>query len=318
MLTFGAIKASRIPGLLGMCATDARLAAVVNEAQERLLMKGMWWGCYQRILVNCDTLGRVTWPREVARVENALWCNLPVPVKNQWYEFLGPEWPYGEDRNEVVLQDYGTACTASDLSGLAGRKIRLDRGDASDSAKRVLLQGLDEDGEVIRTDDGAGTFYEGEWLTLNSAYVVSSSEFTVLTAVQKEATNAPVKVYEWDGASGIKIGEWAPSETAPDFRRSKIANFSGTVTQITAMVKREHLPVSQDNDWLVIQNLSALKEMCRSVLKAEHGAYDEASVLEAKAIALLRDELRHHTGDRVQISISGPGHGLRNVFAGFN
>ena len=87
---------SRLPGLLGLCTADTfQIAGYVNTAQRRLLMcreagdEG-WWGTWAEVAFNVVSRNApyITLPREIARIEKVDICKRPVPILNQFYEYL--------------------------------------------------------------------------------------------------------------------------------------------------------------------------------------------------------------------------------------
>ena len=67
-VTLADLQASRIPAALGLCPTDPRIIAWCNEAQERLLYEGKWFGTVATFNI-CATNGYITLPREIATIE---------------------------------------------------------------------------------------------------------------------------------------------------------------------------------------------------------------------------------------------------------
>src|SRR3989442_316999 len=88
-------RLSRAPGLLGLCESDTvSVFAALNTAQRQLLLckeagdEG-WFGTWAEMAFSISrTSPYLTTPREVARLELATVCNRPVPIQNQFYEYL--------------------------------------------------------------------------------------------------------------------------------------------------------------------------------------------------------------------------------------
>ena len=158
----------------GMCATDPQLLARTNEAQERLLNKGLYAGTYGRYSV-CVYGGCITLPREFEAILGYNYNGAPAQVYNQWYEFManGPgtslagAWKQLQDRGYVP-------CFRSIESQ---KYIRVYTDLIEDSTSTILFRGPDSLNNRIQTQEN-GIYIEGERLNLsagsgNSSVLVS-------------------------------------------------------------------------------------------------------------------------------------------------
>ena len=309
--TLAQARASRIPIITGLCPSDSRLPPYINEAQRRLLVKGDWWGTFQKIRL-CVVDNCFTWPREVAALRGVNICDSPLPIRNQWYEFMetvhawegcDSEWGGG-----LAMSDRGMAPTFSDILG-TGKKIKVYASVAELADAKILLQGFDENNLAIRTfvDD---VWVDGEYVSINAAAPATSVNFfSILTGVQKPITNGSVRLFEYDTLSTAERGLalYQPDEETPAYRRtyinvSDVCSPCGLKT-VTAMAKLEFIPAVKDTDYLLIGNLDALKDMVQSIMKTENNLSKDALVCEARAIHLLNAELRNNT-DRDQVPVT--------------
>jgi hypothetical protein len=158
----------------GMCATDPQLLARTNEAQERLLNKGLYAGTYGRYSV-CVYGGCITLPREFESILGYNYDGAPAQVYNQWYEFManGPGTsPAGAWKQ---LQDRGyVPCFRSIESQ---KYIRVYTDLIEDSTSTILFRGSDSYNNRVQTQEG-GAMIDGERLNLsagsgNSSVLVS-------------------------------------------------------------------------------------------------------------------------------------------------
>lgn len=341
---FAQVRTSSIPAALSFCATDARLPRYVNEAQRRLLNRGNWWGTFQ-LAQFCVTKGCLTWPREIATIEAVSLCSKPVNIRNMWYEFLGPvDYPNsccstdkcdnvcnaGDPCSLGALQDRGVVPAFEDITG-TGKKIMVQAAHSSDNGKRILLQGIDNNGLNIRTQDGA-LWVDGEYVILNTASILSANTFSTLTGVQKDATNMSVRIYQYDVATSTiekNLAVYQPDELIPQYRRSYILSLSSACAsgcscakgthQVNAVVKLEFIPALVDTDWLIIGNLDALKFMAMSIYKEERGDMAGAEGDYKRAIRELVVELDTRNSRKTTVRVSGhAGAPLSRIFAGFN
>jgi hypothetical protein len=334
--TLAQAKNSTIPQAIGLATCDDRFLQLLNEAQERLAEMGKWWGTYKKLRI-CVTAGCITWPREVKTVEAMNVCGDNIPIQNQWYEFQtderAPRTGCGREGCEQdQLLDRGIVYQYRDFTGAS--KIRIYPDLTADAGKRVLLQGLDVNGNPIRTLDAVtGEYVWGEYVTLPNpavtAYVETVSVFKQpgLTGAQKPLTQGSLTIVAVNQSTGVQtqIAIWAPSEQNPEYRRTYLINMpqvcggtSGcnataendcidhgdgcvppdeacTNTVIEAIVRLEFIPAVVDSDWLFIGNLQAVKHMMKAIQKEDRNQYPEAEREIQLALRALRNELEAYS-----------------------
>lgn len=312
------VRQSRIPEALGACAADnGRLLEIVNEAQQRLVFAGGetgWWGSWFKAVFTVDTVAdpHITVPRNIARLINLDVCRRPVRIQNEFYEFLeagvGLQ-PSQCGCNAIETYDRGMFPTFSDLVP-PNKRLRFYITDAADVGRRVLVQGTDQNGTTIYSLDGIDEV-TGIYLGFTQPFVDTPFNITTLTGLQKDFTVGQVRVFEVDTVTGTQrlILTMEPGEEVAGYRRYFLnglprnccdpATNPSTTVQVTALAKLELIPVSVDPDYLVIQNLAALKEECQAVRFGEMDdatSAGQASLHHKRAINLLNGELRHHLG----------------------
>jgi hypothetical protein len=157
---------SRLPALIGKCSGDvASISQMVNSAQRRLLLcreagdEG-WWGTWAEILFLVSrTTPHITLPREIARLEKIDICKHPVPIQNQFYEYLdfGNGRMPKRHRDSFAIKQAYTRNNVVTFADLVGTKIiRIYPGDVADAqaGKRVFVGGMDPSGSTVYTQDG--------------------------------------------------------------------------------------------------------------------------------------------------------------------
>lgn len=167
----------------GMCADNPQLLARVNEAQERLLNKGLYAGTYGRYSV-CVYGGCITLPREFESILGYNYGGAPAQVYNQWYEFManGPGIaPAGAWRQ---LIDRGFVPCFRSLADQSFIRVYTDL--MEDSTSTILFRGSDTYNNRIQTIQN-GAYAEGERLNLsagsgNSSVLVSGFTTSVVEA----------------------------------------------------------------------------------------------------------------------------------------
>lgn len=329
-LTLGQVRATRIPGILGLCSTSSALAGYVNEAQQRLLPLAKWWNTYQRIGI-CVADGNITWPRCVATVESVAICNTPLMIRNEWFEFIEngigiqqrDQIPAGANGGcgacgTLQLFDRGTSCLFAEVSGT--KKLRVYIDNPSDANKRMLIKAKDGNGDKIYSLD-AGAPVEGFYIVFAAGPVLTTQLVSEIYGVVKDDTLGNVRVYQYDPADTTQslILNAEPLEGTPNYRRSLLSGAAALASghlasthcgagteRVVAEVKLEFIPALRDTDFLIIDWVPALKEMCQSIFYGENDSLDakkKATFHEARAVAALDDELKHYVGDGVTAPI---------------
>lgn len=291
-----------------MCASDSRIPTYLNEAVLRLLPKGKWVGTLARYRI-CVSAACLSWPRAIETIEAFAICNGPGTVRSGWYEFADFGW--GQIHSDYCvgnqLIDRGHAPAFDDITG-TNKKIRVYCDLSVDVGKSILLQGYDENGNWILTNNGETN---GEEVVLAMPYVDTDNLFTGLTGVQKEVTKGNVRLYELNTSTSAQkpLAIYEPDETLPEYRRSLVPGLTnrgvccGTDASecekktVTVIAKLKFIPVVNETDWVMIGNVPALKDMCQSIQKREDNLITEALAYEASAVRELESELSSFYGD---------------------
>lgn len=326
-----------IARVLNMNATDARVRTYVNEAHARLVAKGKFVGTVQRYRFCASSQNCVTLPRQIETIEAWQLCTSPGVVRNQWYEFNGQGPGLLKETSNwfTTIVDRGTAATFDDITGTT-KKLQVQAAVNESAGLRILLQGYDENGNWIRTLDGA-TWVDGEYVTISTTLQTTTNYFTVLTGAVKPATNGSVRIFEYNVTTSAIVKTLAiyeNDELVPIYRRYMIPgleNMSGCGDddadcsenkQVTLMVKLRHIDVVNDADYLLLGNIGAMKLMVQAILKEERNLPNEAMIYEANATRLLQDELSSYEGDGALPTVRTEGRetwgaGVENV-VGYN
>jgi len=318
-----------MPGLVGLCSADLRgVANAVNRAQESLIYaeeagEESWHGTWAEVrlnAVNCEQ-PYITLPREIARLEMVTLCARPIQVRNQFFEYM----QFGNGRmpkqvgrlcgRNFIPQVYtrNNVPTFVDLASTP-QYLNVYLTDPADAEKRVLLQGMDQNGQVIYSQDGWNN-NTGEWISLRNdvPFVTSLNLFSQITGIQKDLTVGQVQIWQMDPdtAAMTLLVTMEPTETVASYRRyffdplpfsccpnQGTGNTPQTLS-VTALAKLELLPVFADTDYLLIQSIEALTNECESNRLGsvdEISAKSQAAERHAQAIRLLNGQLVHYYG----------------------
>lgn len=290
-----------------------------------------WYGTWAEIVFNISrTNPYITLPREIARLEAVNVCNHPVAVQNQFYEYL----QFGNGRlpkqfrhcRNFLTQGYtrNNAVTFTDLTN-GPQIIAIYATDPADidGKHRVLVQGLDNNNNVVYTQDGL-TQVQGVFVTLSSPFATAPMQFNQLTGIQKDVTNGPIQIFQVDPATGAQVLllTMQPGEQTAWYRRYYLDSLPcgccpppGIVpagqcqqVQVAAIAKLELIPVVVDTDYLLIGNLEAITEECQSIRYSEVDTATAKQMAQEKhmqAIRLLNGELAHYLGiDTPAVSVA--------------
>lgn len=323
---------SRLPSLVGLCQDNIPgIANFVNSAQRRLLYAPEardegWFGTWAEIAFNVSQCSPyITLPRDIARLEAINVCNVPVPVRNQFYEYLTfgngrmPKDNVWRNSNGILTNAYSrnNVPLFTDMTN-SPQYIVAYITDSQDVGKRTLIEGNDMDGNPIYSLDVTNNV-TGTFLTFASPSISTTMVLSEVTAIQKDVTIGEVRYYQHDPNTGdeILLLTMQPSETTASYRRYYLHNLprtccavdelatgcttarSSTTIQVTALAKLELIPVKVPTDYLLIQNLEAIIEECQSVRYSE---MDEPTALQMSmnrhksAIGFLNGEQAHYQG----------------------
>lgn len=303
--------------MLGMCSTDDRIAEFANEAMERLLPEGHWWGTTQKFRI-CASEGCITMPPQIATIEKAAICKVPIPIHDQWFEFLANGAGLRDSDDCWQEANYqGQFPTFAEIIG-TDKKLRFVCDLATDVGKVVLALGYDQNGNWIRTDQ-SGTILDGERITLAQSPGTNSAQFfSSITDIQfPDNMDGQTWLYEYNTTSAVQrmIGKYEYWETRPSYARFLFPSIkgncsSGTCTQqsIEVIGKLEFVPVKKDTDYLLIGNLPAMKEMMVAINRSENEPDSEKAnniIIKGLAVAksILDQELNHYLGSGRTIGV---------------
>lgn len=320
------VRLSRLPRVVGACSGDIQtIADWTNTAQRRILYAKEagdegFNGSFAEIAFNVSRDNPYfTTPRGVARVEFANLCRRPVPIQNQFYEYL----QFGNGRlpklNRPCAQDFRQIYSRNNVVTFVDPPATpyliviypSDGGDV-DGAKRVLLQGLDKNGVTVYSQDGPNRV-KGIFVPLGAPFVTAPIQFIgPLMGIQKDMTNGPVQFFAMDPVTGVQtlLLTMEPSEQTAWYRRyyfnplpfnccqtvPPVQPSTPGIVQVTAIVKLDLIPVVVDTDYCLFQNLEAIIEEAASVRYSEidsASAKQMAAERHKQAIALLNGELTH-------------------------
>lgn len=288
-LTFGQVKEA-VARPLGFTTTDSRLVDYVNRAVERLIEGMKSKGTVVRYRV-CASNSCLVLPRQLENVEAFAIDKVPGVVRNNWYEFLGGGPGVQEDdsefSNQLILGD--EAASFDNVTG-TGKKLAVYSDVTEAATGYIILQFYDANGQWVRTQS-SGQWIDGEKLTLPAAgnYVYTTNECMAdgFVAAIKTATNGTIRLYEYTVSNGnLKaLAFYEHDEIIPRYRSILIpglttvaANDGGDCAKKTLVLqgKARFVPVANDNDFLQIESVEAIRLACQAIAKEEKDLLVEA------------------------------------------
>lgn len=332
------LRYSRLPKVIGACAADlVTVAEAVNAAQQRLLYckeagpEG-WFGTWAEMAftINRDQ-PYLTCPRSVARLEQVMVCEQPVPIQNQFYEYL----QFGNGRMpKTFATRYAANClpqvysrnnvpTFVDLS-TKPQYLAVYPTDPADAERRVFFQGTDTTGQPVYSYAVAGRV-GGVYVLCAGPFTIATAEsgsaipWTALTGVQKDITQGPVRIVQIDPDTGAQVTllTMEAGEEVASYRRyyfnqlpaSCCGGSTSTDLTLTAIAKLELIPVAQDTDYTLLQNAEAIIEEAAAIRYRQADtttAKSMASDAHKNAVRFLNGELAHYLGQDEPAIIFAP------------
>ena len=275
----------------GICQADPVVANWCNDAQQRLMIDPTapeegWWGGTATLNLTVQVQlhsAYVVTPREVARLTNIAVCDQPIALRNKFYEYLrfGPglqpkKCGTGWCNSLLSAYERDTVPTLAPLLATP-QKLRFYPSDTRDTALRVLPQGLDQNGKVIlTTDPSSGLSAPGEYISLAFPFSDSLNQWSRITGLLKDETYGPVQCFQVDPTTGdeVLLTSMEPNEGTANYRRYLVNGIpnknlccqqQGKPLQITAEARLDFIPVVNENDFLLVQNVPALIEEVLSI-----------------------------------------------------
>jgi hypothetical protein len=312
MLTLGAARnAPRLKRISGVCSTSQEFADILGDVVETLLERGSWWNTI-RVLRGCIYNQCITWPRQVGTVLAFDRCGRSSPPKNLWYDFdaVLPEHVQHFNRfntftcaHDLALVDRGTSPVFNQIPCLLPRFLRFYITQPTDVGKTITIFGKSGGIEVLTTRSD-GTIQPGLVVTLALPFVQTTIAFDNVDRVIKDVTDGPIYGYQFDGINQFALATYAPGETLPDYRTSRIessgcggTNCNVWPTQISAFVKIQFVRPAYDDDEVQIDCLEALALGFQSLKLGDSYSSEGAEGMMARAVHVLNLQIRNKLGN---------------------
>lgn len=333
MQTYGQFKASGAKRIAGVCPTSPDFMDLTNESVQMLMERGSWWGLVQPIEA-CIYNSCVVMPRHVGTVLALNTCGRYTPLWNNWFKFV-PLGPAGIQEHGFWLDgltccgnmrggDIGTSPVFNNVACGKAMYIRAYLSHQADVGKTITIFGIDSNGQTIQTQDSSGIWHDGITLTLAAPFVSTSMQVREITRIVKDVTQSPVRLFQYDAVNNVLLdcAYYEPTEVSPEYRVTKIEGIASTRTctnapcngakTIKALVKLQYVPITNDNDPVLIDCPMAVKMGMQAIKQQDSYSAEEFMKQVTLAVKELNTQLKNkYPVDQTVISIDP---GLRSGF----
>ena len=289
-----------------------------------------WWGGTVTLNLSASIINGAAYvvtPREIGRLTDVAVCGRPIFIRNRYYEFL--QFGRGLQPKACHHSGCGSSLAAYERDNVVTlspmlptpQKIRVYPSDNRDIGLRVLLQGRDQNNQIIlTTDPGTGLPAPGEYIGINFPFTDSVNQFLgQLSGIQKDSTFGPLQFFQVDPVTGVEtpLSAMEPNEGVANYRRYLVNGIPsqnlccaspGSPLQLTAQGRIEFIPVVNETDYLTIPNTPALIEESMSIRYSRmesSNAAQQSALHHQRALALLNGQIDAYEG-KTNTAISVP------------
>ena len=306
--------ASDAKRILANC-DDATLFNRLNYVVE-LLANESDWDPLVGVVDICTNPGEtcVTLPREV---ETLLAVNIggrPAQARNRFFSFHlnGP----GDDCREscsYTWDDKGDVPLFYDPPSPVQFIAFLEN--PNDTNAELWVYGYDEQNRWIRTEV-CGEMVDGCPVPAIYGYAVPNPDqqvFSRIIRVRKSVTQGYIRLTSFDIGvnTGVLLGDYAPDETEPSYRRIKLSRNCGWVRVI---FRRRVFKLKTMDDLIPLHSPFALLMALKATQKMEDDQIDEGEKYLARAIDFItKEQLSRNPVTTPEVQVRGP-----NIAAAYN
>lgn len=299
----------------GVAPTSPYVLERINECQSRLLRKGDWDGALRVIRFFTDK-NYITLDDSIAAIRGVNVDRNPSHVFNRSYMFMegGP--------GEWVTNGYGTrdlieatdTCTAFTMPSTAMKLIAFSKHDEGAAGMMRVNGRLENMENVVTTSGSSGeTFKISRWkngiegdIDIGTSFL-SNAYFSDVDAIAKPTTKGYVTLLAYDQVTHqtFFLGKYRPDETSPRYRRYSITNqFTGTGSSVLCLCKMAHVPLYDDEDILIVQNMDAMIDMAQAI-EMRPASANQSAQYEALALNEMAAEKRDKMAPNQFVTVDG-------------
>ena len=318
-ITLGQMLNSRLPSKLGWCRDDPRIVAYLNDGQSRLLeLPGEWHGRLQLTELWLGGKSFFLLPPGAIAV-SAAWvpnCCAGVNLGNQWFRFVGAcnRVPRGDACLDV--EHAGRSSMAQIPECPPFRVFAIARY-KEDLGLQLWVEGLDENGNVVRSESRAGTRITATSWDANTD-IPSTCWLSTMSLVTKGVSHGEIEIYAEDQKGcRLLLSELYPHETGSLRERYDVGC---DAESIEAALRLGHVPVVRETDPFVLTSETAISYAAEASKADEERDYGRFQALMNQAKDCLYNQLEAASPGRevTRVTIEPGRRNLnRRVFADF-
>lgn len=325
--TYGSLKAelAAVCGQTGMNPADPRVKSNTNLAIKELMNTFDMPSVFDRLRfrIHC---GHLVLPSDYDRMAMCRVDGIPMQMQSPWFEFVGygldpltnssqANLPYNLnssgwyegviDKEEVVTFEEIPEC-----GGPWFLRVAAMVDERVDGVRpKILIQGYDHDNNWIRTKDTEGNYRDGFEVEINGDtvpfFVQTDQSVRYLTGIIKPTTQMNVLLYVANTDNSIVkyIAQYAPKDLRPVYRQYHVpglrfvaADYAFRRNCVLAYCRKRYVPITNDNDWLLIPNLPALQTMIQATYYRVAKDFTSYANAKAAAVQILKDEAKAYIG----------------------
>lgn len=280
---------------------DPKFLSLLNQAINRVHLSGKWNGLVEKIRFDVSR-GYFTLPYDYATVTAVQLDDVPRNMLGRYFEYLGggPGELPKRGAELVVIDDGDNWPTQVDIPidednndyPIAGT-LRV-YSNALDDGKVVRVYGLDANDNVIVDSEGR----IGEDVVLASPYVSTANSYTKVSGFQKPRTKVSVELRHWDGVTETSLAEYPSFIEKACFRRYKLGYTPDSDDPVTiqALCKKRYIPLRGEEDFVLPDNIGALKCMMYAIWFEEQQDLERATIYERRAQRILNEQKQEVRG----------------------
>lgn len=248
----------------------------------------------------------VSLPREI---ETPLSVNIgrtPAQARNRFFSFHlnGP----GDECNggcTYAWDDKGDYPILVDLS--ANSQLIGIVEDAADLSVEMWAYGYDASNQWIRTQV-AGEWYDGAPVTLSTNPAATpglgAQTFSRITRIRKDVSAGYIKLYAYAASVATLLGDYAPTETEPSYRRIRLNRDCGWVRII---FRRKVFKLESLTDLIPLHSPFGLLMALKALQKMEDDQLDDGEKYWAKAVSsITKEQLSRNPVVTPEVQVRGP------------
>lgn len=295
------------------CSDSPKFLYQLNAVTRQLLKRGAWYGTevlMQFCVQGCD----IVFPRHVGTVVGARTCCGQSNITNNWYSIVGPGSCCGVFDGNAQLVDNGQSPIYNQVSGTEGKQIAYHVVKQADVGKTIKIYGFQYGGQPLQ-EKVDGVWEDGVTVTAAMAGGATLPQMTTqlvtkITHIVRQPTSGMTYLYEYgpdaNGTNALRdLAVYEPTETNPMYRRMRLVNplsvpswtddYGRVMRKLDIMAKLAFIPLVNDFDFLLIDNLDALRMGIQALRADEAGDFEKGEIYWNKACRDLNFEDRQST-----------------------